>query len=121
MPFLKSTQTSNPLTLQQKNEQLAKERGESQPIGASIGCMFKNPSKEISAGRLIDKLGLKETKIGGMEVSAVHGNFMINSKNASAKDAFNLINFIKQKVFERKHIQLRNEVVLLGSFKESSS
>ena len=52
---------------------------------------FKNP-KNIAAGYLIDKTGLKGEKIGGAQISKKHANFIINAENASSGDVIKLIN-----------------------------
>src|SRR5205085_7029447 len=76
-------------------------RWESQPAAPSAGCIFKNP-KTIPAGKLIDELGLKGTRVGGAVVSDVHGNFIVNEGGASAQDVLNLIDLVKKKVRESR-------------------
>jgi UDP-N-acetylmuramate dehydrogenase len=94
----------------------AKRRG-SQPPGASMGSMFKNPPGDY-AGRLIEAAGLKGTRIGGAEVSSVHANFFINRENAKAADLYQLIRLVQSKVMETSHVQLELEVELLGNWQE---
>jgi len=94
----------------------AKRRG-SQPPGASMGSMFKNPPGDY-AGRLIEAAGLKGTRIGGAEVSSVHANFFINRENARAADLYQLIRLVQSKVMETSHIQLELEVELLGNWQD---
>ena len=84
-----------------------------QPIGASAGCIFKNPENSY-AGLLIDKYGLKGYSIGGAKVSETHANFIINSNKSSSDDVINLINHIRRKVKEESGIILEPEVQLLG-------
>jgi len=85
-------------------------RKRTQPYNAkSAGCVFKNPYP-ASAGALIDRLGLKGLKIGGAEVSALHGNFIINEASAKAEDVFQLIQKIKQKVKAEMQIDLEMEI-----------
>ena len=69
-------------------------RWESQPAAPSAGCMFKNPPT-IPAGKLIDELGLKGTRVGGAVVSAEHGNFIVNEGKATARDVLELIAILK--------------------------
>ncbi|MEJ5202798.1 MAG: UDP-N-acetylmuramate dehydrogenase, partial [Anaerolineales bacterium] len=62
-------------------EYVAKRR-RTQPPGASMGSMFKNPPGDF-AGRLIEAAGLKGTRIGGAKISPIHANFFINDGNAT--------------------------------------
>ncbi len=94
-------------TLERKNK--------SQPVSwASAGCFFKNPEHEKSAGELIDKTGLKGTRIGDAMVSEKHANFIVNMGNAKAKDILELQTLIQQKVFEKYNVQLETEVRVHG-------
>jgi UDP-N-acetylmuramate dehydrogenase len=89
-------------------------RSKSQPIGEkSAGCIFKNPAGE-HAGALIEKLGLKGHCVGDAQVSEKHANFIINKGKASAKDILQLIELIKQRVWEAKGIRLEEEVIIVG-------
>ena len=90
-----------------------KKRWESQPAQPSAGCVFKNPSA-IPAGRLIDELGLKGTRIGGAMVSDVHGNFIVNLGGATARDVLELIEVVRRKAREERGIELGTEVEIIG-------
>ena len=89
-------------------------RRETQPIAASAGCTFKNPSPEMPAGRLIEELGLKNESIGKARVSEVHGNFIVNDGGASAADVLALIEKIKSVVLEQRGVKLETEVQIVG-------
>jgi UDP-N-acetylenolpyruvoylglucosamine reductase len=65
-------------------------RRSTQPAGASLGSMFKNPPGDF-AGRLIEAAGLKGTRIGGAEISSVHANFFVNDEHATSSDIYSLI------------------------------
>ena len=65
-------------------------RKSTQPPGASMGSMFKNPPEDY-AGRLIEAAGLKGTRIGNAQISPVHANFFINHGQTSAQDIRALI------------------------------
>ena len=58
--------------------------------------MFRNPAA-IPAGRLIDELGLKGTRVGGAVVSAEHGNFIVNDGAATARDILALIELVRER------------------------
>ncbi len=91
-----------------------KQKVETQPFAEeNAGCMFKNPTGD-SAGRLIDISGLKGYRIGGAEVSKVHGNFILNIDNATAEDVLKLVAYIQDQVREKTGISLQTEVKRLG-------
>jgi UDP-N-acetylmuramate dehydrogenase len=93
---------------------LFKQKTDTQPFAEeNAGCMFKNPHGD-SAGRLIDISGLKGYRIGGAEVSTVHGNFILNINNATAEDVLNLVAHIQKQVREKTGISLQTEVKRLG-------
>lgn len=81
----------------------------------SCGCVFKNPGN-LSAGYLLDKCGAKGLTSGGAEVSQKHANFIINRKNATARDFLNLIEKLKKMVKEKFKINLQLEIKLVGDF-----
>ncbi len=75
---------------------------ENQPYGhQSSGCIFKNPTPDLSAGTLIDQAGLKGTRVGGAEVSDRHANFIVAEPGASATDVLQLIDQIRQRVWQQ--------------------
>ena len=93
-------------------------RRSTQPVAASAGCIFKNPSG-TGAGRLIDELGLKGSGVGKAEVSTEHGNFIVNRGKAKAGDVLNLIEHLKAVVREERGIELETEAQILGEDKVS--
>ena len=101
-------------TITERMQTLFKQKVETQPfVEENAGCMFKNPPGD-SAGRLIDISGLKGYRIGGAEVSTVHGNFILNIDNATAKDVLELVAYIQDQVREKTGISLQTEVKRLG-------
>lgn len=92
-------------------------RKASQPGGASMGSTFKNPVGD-HAGRLIEAAGLKGTRIGGVQVSPVHANFLINDGSGTPEDYFRLIKLIQSSVLEKSGINLELEIELLGNWQE---
>ena len=91
---------------------LAKRRS-SQPIAASAGCIFKNPS-EIPAGRLIEELGLKNFSVGHARVSEIHANFIVNDGGATSEDVLTLIKEIQTAAQRTRGIELETEVQITG-------
>jgi len=75
---------------------------ENQPYGhQSSGCIFKNPSSDMTAGTLIEQAGLKGARHGGAEVSDRHANFIIAHPGAKAADILQLIDQIQQRVWQQ--------------------
>lgn len=99
--------------IEQKMSAFSQKRWHSQPAASSAGCIFKNP-KSIPAGRLIDELGLKGTRVGGAVVSDVHGNFIVNDGKATAEDVLRLIEIIRHRAREARGIELETEVEIIG-------
>ena len=91
-----------------------KKKTDTQPYHLpSFGSVFKNPTNNY-AGKLIEELGLKGFKIGGAEISTMHGNFIVNNSFANSKDILDLITVIQQKVLQKKGIFLEPEVRMIG-------
>ena len=108
---------SSPDAVHSRMEEFTNQRHKSQPTGASMGSMFKNPPGDY-AGRLIEAAGLKGARIGGVEISPVHANFFINDHNAKAADIWKLIRRTQKKVAEKFGIQLELEIELLGNWQD---
>ena len=98
-----------------KIEQFSAHRKATQPPGASMGSMFKNPNGDY-AGRLIEASGLKATRIGNAMISPVHGNFFINHDNTKAEDICRLIELVMKTVKEIQSVDLELEVELVGEW-----
>ncbi|MBP9041043.1 MAG: UDP-N-acetylmuramate dehydrogenase [Anaerolineaceae bacterium] len=98
-------------------EENAARRKNTQPPGASMGSTFKNPVGD-HAGRLIESVGLKGFTIGGVQVSPVHANFLVNNGSATAEDYRRLILLIQKTVQERTGIKLELEIELLGNWQD---
>lgn len=87
------------------------EKSRTQPLAAkSAGCVFKNPTPRVAAGRLIDEAGFKGKILGGALVSPVHANFLVNRRGARASDILGLIREIKAGVRERNGVELELEL-----------
>jgi len=98
-----------------KIQQFSAHRKLTQPPGASMGSMFKNPPGDY-AGRLIESAGLKGKRIGNAEISPVHGNFFINHEDTKAEDIRALIELAQKTVKEKFEIDLELEVELIGEW-----
>ena len=95
--------------------QFSERRKSTQPPGASMGSMFKNPPDDF-AGRLIEAAGLKGTRIGSAEISMVHGNFFVNHGKTKASDIRALIELAQKTVKERFEVELELEIELVGEW-----
>ena len=81
-----------------------------QPLNTrNAGCIFKNP-RGMSAGAMIDRAGLKGTKIGGATVSEKHANFITAEDGCTSSDVINLIDKIKETVKEKFDVELELEL-----------
>lgn len=103
----------SPEAIDERMRESSRKRWDSQPAASSAGCMFKNP-ESIPAGKLIDELGLKDTRVGGVRVSDVHGNFIVNDHNGTAADVLALIELIRKRALEERGIDLHPEVQVIG-------
>lgn len=88
-------------------------RKRSQPPGATMGSMFKNPPGDY-AGRLIEAAGLKGHQIGQARISPVHANFFENLGQASATDMLALIKQVQQTVQTKFGVNLELEIEVIG-------
>ena len=98
-----------------KIQQFSAHRKATQPPGASMGSMFKNPEGTY-AGKLIEDAGLKGTRIGNAEISPLHGNFFINHENTKAEDIRALIELVQKTVKEKQGVELELEIELVGEW-----
>ena len=98
-----------------KIAQFSERRRSTQPPGASMGSMFKNPAGD-HAGRLIEAAGLKGKRIGNAEISTLHGNFFINHGETRAADVRSLIRLAQETVLEKFGVDLELEVELIGEW-----
>jgi UDP-N-acetylenolpyruvoylglucosamine reductase len=95
--------------------ELLAERKATQPTTKrTFGSVFKNPSAEQGAGRLIEECGLKGHAIGGALISSRHANFIENAGGATSADAIALMAEARLRVHERFGLELEHEVRFLG-------
>jgi UDP-N-acetylmuramate dehydrogenase len=98
-----------------KIQQFSAHRKATQPPGASMGSMFKNPNGDY-AGKLIEASGLKGTRIGNAEISPLHGNFFINHANTRAEDIRALVELVQKTVKEKQDVDLEMEIEFVGDW-----
>ena len=100
-----------------KINEFSERRKATQPPGASMGSMFKNPAGD-HAGRLMEAAGLKGTRIGTAEISTLHGNFFVSHGETKAEDVRALIRLAQKTVAEKFNVKLELEVELVGEWTE---
>jgi UDP-N-acetylenolpyruvoylglucosamine reductase len=104
----------SPEEIRRRMEEFSTQRKSTQPRERSAGCLFKNPPGG-HAGKLIDEMGLKGRRVGAVEVSSVHANFIINHGGGTATEALALARQVRGEVKARCGISLEPEVLLLGA------
>jgi UDP-N-acetylmuramate dehydrogenase len=112
-------QLDDPVACRQRVRDIFAYKKSTQPMSAnSAGCMFRNPTMpdgtRESAGRLIDRAGLKGTRVGSAFVSPEHGNFIAIDKNAAGArtdDIRALVELIQERVLREAGVELETEVV----------
>jgi UDP-N-acetylmuramate dehydrogenase len=98
-----------------KISEFSARRKATQPPGASMGSMFKNPPGDF-AGRLVEAAGLKGRRIGSAEISPVHANFFINHGQTKAEDVRALVTLAQKSVAEKFGVNLELEIELVGEW-----
>lgn len=96
------------LTKRMQKQWIIKKAG--QPMShQNVACVFKNP-RGMSAGMLIEQAGLKGTRVGGVEVSQRHANFIVAGDGATSQDVLRLIDLVRSRVAERLGVELETEL-----------
>lgn len=104
---------STPAEVEKRTRDYASKRKSSQPIGASAGCIFRNPEGG-KAGQLIDASGLKNSRVGAARVSDVHANFILNEGGATASEVLALVEQVRAEVLKKQGVRLDTEVQVIG-------
>lgn len=110
----------DPRRLRERVLEIFNYKKSTQPLAdSSAGCTFKNPTdpatgERTSAGALIDRAGLKGQRIGGAEVSTLHGNFLHVHPGGSATDLLRLIELVRERVDAEHGITLETEIAIWG-------
>jgi UDP-N-acetylenolpyruvoylglucosamine reductase len=95
--------------------ELVARRKETQPTNRrTFGSVFKNPSGDIGAGRMLELCGLKGHRIGGALVSPKHANFVENVDGATSADCVALMVEARRRAHEQFGVELEREVVFAG-------
>lgn len=106
----------DPVAINARMEEYNAYRKRTQPPGASLGSVFKNPPGD-HAGRLIEAAGLKGCRIGSAQVSPVHANFFLNEGGAAnASDYYALVRHVQRTVAARSGIVLEPEIEFIGAY-----
>jgi UDP-N-acetylmuramate dehydrogenase len=103
----------NPGELKANIKEFRAQRMNGSPNRPSCGSTFKRPPGDFP-GRVIEAAGLKGTRVGQIEVSPVHANYLVNLGSGTAREALELIELVKEKVRERMGIELEEEVRVVG-------
>ena len=107
---------ADPDVIKHRLDEIRRWRQTHQPLGIpSAGSVFRNPDGD-SAGRLIDELGLKGTRVGGAVVSEKHANFITNDQKGSASDVRRLGELVRARVRDAHGIELRFEIEFVGDW-----
>lgn len=105
--------SGDPEELKARIKEFRAQRMSGSPNKPSCGSTFKRPEGDFP-GRVIEAAGLKGTRIGNIEVSPVHANYLVNLGGGSAEDALRLIEHVRQTVRDRMGIDLEAEVRVIG-------
>jgi UDP-N-acetylmuramate dehydrogenase len=81
----------------------------------SCGSVFKK-IENVGAGRLIDAAGLKGYQVGGVQISPMHANFLVNTGNGTARDVLDLVAHAQREVKRTSGYDLEMEIGLVGEF-----
>ena len=96
-------------------QEVVRWRRENQPGGQNAGSVFVNPEPgKVSAGEVIDELGMRGLRIGSAQVSEKHANFIQADENGSANDVVALMAEIRRRVRDERGYVLRSEIRLVG-------
>jgi UDP-N-acetylmuramate dehydrogenase len=108
---------ADPSVVGQRLDEIRKWRQTHQPLGVpSAGSVFRNPAGGLSAGALIDGLGLKGKRVGGAIVSEKHANFIVNDAGGTATDVRRLGEEVREAVRREHGIELEFEIIFAGDW-----
>ena len=103
----------DPAASEARIAEIVRWRREHQPGGQNAGSVFTNPPGD-SAGRLVDKAGLKGLRLGSATVSTKHANFIQADEGGSADEVMALIREVQRRVEEETGVHLTPELRMVG-------
>ena len=103
----------DPEELKSRIKEFRAQRMNGSPNRPSCGSTFKRPPGDFP-GRVIEAAGLKGTRVGRIEVSPVHANYLVNLGGGTAREALELMDLVREKVRERLGVELEPEVRVIG-------
>ena len=107
---------TDPIALRDEVKEIYKFKKSTQPLGEkTAGCMFKNPlidGERVSAGKIIDDVGLKGLTHGSAQVSPHHANFIAIERGGTADDAIALSKEVIKRVQDARAVELAREVLI---------
>jgi cell division septal protein FtsQ len=96
-------------------QEVVRWRRENQPGGQNAGSVFVNPEPgKVSAGAVIDELGMRGVRVGSAQVSEKHANFIQADVGGSAHDVVALMAEVRRRVRDERGYVLRSEIRLVG-------
>jgi UDP-N-acetylmuramate dehydrogenase len=113
-PFILGAEFSltedDPYQVLRQVKQIWIQKKNTQPLASgSCGCVFRNP-RGMSAGAIIDHVGLKGHRVGGAYVSERHANFILADPGAKAADMLELIRVVRETVEDQAGVRLELEL-----------
>ena len=100
--------------IKEKMDQNSNSRKEKQPLEyPNAGSTFKRPDG-FFVGTMIEELGLKGYRVGDAEISTKHAGFIVNRGNATAADVIAVMEYSKNKVYEKYGVKLESEIEIIG-------
>ena len=107
--------THSPEASEAELQEVVRWRRENQPGGQNAGSVFVNPEPgKVSAGAVIDELGMRGLRVGSAQVSEKHANFIQADVGGSAQDVVALMAEVRRRVRDERGYVLRSEIRLVG-------
>jgi UDP-N-acetylmuramate dehydrogenase len=113
-----SLSSASAAMLEERVERYTSLRRETQPQEPSAGSVFKNPAG-LKAGKLIEKAGLKGASVGDAAISHKHANYIVNQGQATADQVWQLIQLVRDKVWELDRVRMELEIELVGEWPQA--